>query len=409
MGRKSKRKQRASRLQPTPEVKRLDPYILAWIGLFLAFVGGVAAVLSYSQDSKNAKYARQLEAERLLSEITDLLAGRQGALTVVEGEAGALCSTSRAGKQTLELARRRIAQVEVLTPQSSDLYIVKGLYAKMSGDAASALNFYRMSMRVDSSAAASAYTNIGTTLRDLGQLHQAQIAFDSALVHDPKHASAFYNLGNTLRDLGDRPGSIRAFRNAIANNPQHSAAYHNMGEVLIDIGEEEDGLAAFRKSAEIYPTQVNSYIGIAEYLMSHGRANEAKDELRRALSNDSTAGDIYYNLVRILVAERSFDDAKETALTAVRLAPLSALSYFALGTVSASRNDPAAAESALRKAIELDPNIPQIYSLLMSVLEKEEKDEEAELVAQQLAQLTANGDRATAVPPQGLWERSRCR
>jgi hypothetical protein len=77
--------------------------------------------------------------------------------------------------------------------------------------------------------------------------------------------------------------------------------------------------------------------------------------LSAALGADPGRGDLWGELATALVAARRPREAWDAAARAVQLAPRSAASHRAIGTVAAALGDPRQAESAYRHALLLDP------------------------------------------------------
>jgi hypothetical protein len=77
--------------------------------------------------------------------------------------------------------------------------------------------------------------------------------------------------------------------------------------------------------------------------------------LSAALTADPARGDLWGELATALVAAGRAREAWDAAARAVQLAPRSAASHRAIGTVAAALGDPRQAESAYRHALLLDP------------------------------------------------------
>jgi protein O-GlcNAc transferase len=55
---------------------------------------------------------------------------------------------------------------------------------------------------------APAHTNLGSLLREQGQLDQAIAHYHQAIALDPDFAEAYLNLGNTYRDIRQPPAEL---------------------------------------------------------------------------------------------------------------------------------------------------------------------------------------------------------
>ena len=88
---------------------------------------------------------------------------------------------------------------------------------------------------------ASAYSNLGNVLRDLGRFEDAVASHQQAVHLDPKNPDTLHNLGVALRDLGRRDQSLDCFERALAGNPDHVPSLLDRGRSLLLAGEYRAG------------------------------------------------------------------------------------------------------------------------------------------------------------------------
>ncbi|MBI3479315.1 MAG: tetratricopeptide repeat protein, partial [Nitrosomonadales bacterium] len=69
----------------------------------------------------------------------------------------------------------------------------------------------------------------------------------------PEFAEAHNNLGSALKDIGQMDAALASYRKAIALKPDYAEAFSNLGIALKDIGQHDDALANYRRALEIKP------------------------------------------------------------------------------------------------------------------------------------------------------------
>lgn len=161
--------------------------------------------------------------------------------------------------------------------------------------------------------------------------------------------------------------------------------YYNQGVNAFGASEYETAVSAFESSYAVLPTDTNAYINAA-YAAHNGELFEAaKKNYRAALDNGAKAKDLFYNYVNIL---SSIDKDTESALQVV--AEGREL-YPADGTLAKNQinmmiqsGQIEEARTNLEKAIESEPDNPNLYFTLAAMHEQLE-DEDAAVGAYQKA------------------------
>jgi len=102
-----------------------------------------------------------------------------------------------------------------------------------------------------------AYNNLGNLLKDIGNLNDAKIAYETSLKIDPAFVTGYYNLGMTFKAMGLLKEAINCYTKAINLNPKYAQAYQNLGVVLLKAGYVEDSLTAFKEAINLYEKQNN--------------------------------------------------------------------------------------------------------------------------------------------------------
>lgn len=96
------------------------------------------------------------------------------------------------------------------------------------------------------------YNNLGNLLKNVGDLPEAKIAYETAIKIDPNFVTGYYNLGIVCKAMGLFREAIDAYNNAINLNPDYAEAYQNLGVVLLKIGDVQGSLEAFEYAISLH-------------------------------------------------------------------------------------------------------------------------------------------------------------
>lgn len=96
------------------------------------------------------------------------------------------------------------------------------------------------------------YNNLGNLLKNVGDLPEAKIAYETAIKIDPNFVTGYYNLGMVCKAMGLFREAIDAYNNAINLNPDYAEAYQNLGVVLLKIGDLSGSLEAFEYAISLH-------------------------------------------------------------------------------------------------------------------------------------------------------------
>ena len=214
---------------------------------------------------------------------------------------------------------------------------------------------------------ADAHNDLGRVLLALGRTDAAIASCRRALELRPRFPAALGNLANAERARGALRAAIEGYRQVIALEPGLAEAHRNLGSALIEAGETAAGIEALRRAVELRPDYAAAVTQLARALTTVGRAGEALPYYERLLGYGRRAetlndfGTLLAGLGRFEAAAACFGEALGSAPGDARL-------HANLGHVRHCLGDHRAAIEHSRRAIELDPRLPEAYLHLGNAL-----------------------------------------
>lgn len=115
-----------------------------------------------------------------------------------------------------------------------------------------------------------AYNNFGSLLQSIGDLTNAQQAFEITIKIDPNFSQGYYNLGLIYKAQNQLDMAVDAYQTAIAINPTYADAYQNLGIIFYKQGKLPESQALFTQ---------------AVYLLEQSQRWEQAGQLRQGLQD----------------------------------------------------------------------------------------------------------------------------
>ncbi|CAO3632045.1 unnamed protein product [Cunninghamella echinulata] len=114
-------------------------------------------------------------------------------------------------------------------------------------------------------------TNINTTTSTNTPLSGIMLAMQYymyGLQLDNKHSHLYTNLGSLLKDMGNLQEAVRMYEKAIEINPQFDVALANLGNTLKDMGKVQDSIQWYQRAVQINPSFIDAICGLVNSLMA---------------------------------------------------------------------------------------------------------------------------------------------
>jgi tetratricopeptide (TPR) repeat protein len=217
---------------------------------------------------------------------------------------------------------------------------------KRQGRTADAESLYREMLQAQPNFPA-AIEALGGLLFEQGRTREAAVLFGRLAAIQPDSARSHANAGEAFRLLGQVDQAEDYVRRALALDPAFAQAWNSAGLLALDRGRPADAERAYREAIRLRPSFVAALINLGIALQALGRGREAAEALREALC----------------------------------IEPNNPIALVNLGHVLCERGDPASlAEAAAlcRRAAELAPGLPKAVEVLVRVLRREGRFDEAE-------------------------------
>jgi Tfp pilus assembly protein PilF len=100
---------------------------------------------------------------------------------------------------------------------------------------------------------ATAYSNLGISLAETGQLDEAQKQFESALKFSPGSSQIYYNLALISKKKGKLDDAAAYYRKTIQAESNFAQGYIGLGEILIEQNQTDEAIETYRAGLQILP------------------------------------------------------------------------------------------------------------------------------------------------------------
>ena len=175
-----------------------------------------------------------------------------------------------------------------------------------------ALLYYNYGLNLDNRHA-HLYTNLGSLLKDIGQLGAAIKMYESAVSCDSNFDIALANLANAVKDQGRIADAINYYRRAVQSNPDFAEAVCGLATALNSVCSWHGRGGVFAEGGRRDRIHVNEKGMLHEASYSYGWLNRVVEIVDKQLKEGGTWGCgtlssvVMQNLSRQLVAHRKYD------------------------------------------------------------------------------------------------------
>jgi tetratricopeptide (TPR) repeat protein len=286
--------------------------------------------------------ARAAEAARALSTHPELTAADVLGLSQAFGH----LSDDTPGRLLEALDKRQLATPEVLQ-SLGEWYLRRNR-----------LQDARVTLERASAAGAPAVPVLISLARAADKLgdHQGALGY---LAHarsiDPKNARVHFMFGVVCIELNLVREAYDALKQAVELAPEDPMINYAMGAVSMHRHEPVEALPYLEAYVRLKPEDPRGRFALGVGRFTAGQMDQAAADLREAAAHPETAGGAHYFLARIARQAGDLDTARKEIQESLRVVPGYADAWAEAGLIETRSGNFAAAQQALDKALQLDP------------------------------------------------------
>jgi tetratricopeptide (TPR) repeat protein len=280
----------------------------------------------------------------------------------------------------LGLLRRRY-------PLSNDVLALSAQVHAAQGEYDHAIGYYRRAIWLqDLTAQESANTRLALaeTLLAASRTTEAQHELDRVLVLQPNNALAHALQGAIYRAIGDEKAATLAYQEAFRLDPSQVQLYLALDNQYRQLGGQQTEMLELLETAmRANPDEPTLALALGDHLQRQGETVRAIDAYQSALDmfelaalsnslsprgSDTSRAYVYTRLAAVSEDLGLIEPAMNYYSAAVAAAPDQAWTQLMYGDALRRRNNVAAAETAYRRAIAIDPEFANAYVQLADLM-----------------------------------------
>lgn len=201
--------------------------------------------------------------------------------------------------------------------------------------------------------------------------------FDQALGIDPNSARAAHGKALTLAQLGRQAEALKLLQSSSETNHSYHKNYSAIADILLKQNKVKDAIEAMRRELAINPKQVQRQVQMATLLIKEGDALGAVEHFRVALQEDPKRLNALMGMGQAYAMSDNLDKALYYFKRVRRYHPGITKALDAAVRCALAANEPKKAELLLKDEKAAHPERNDTYVLLASLLLKQEREDEA--------------------------------
>ncbi|MGK7914528.1 MAG: tetratricopeptide repeat protein, partial [Prochloraceae cyanobacterium] len=175
-------------------------------------------------------------------------------------------------------------------------------------------------------------------------------------------------LGDSYTKRKQWQPAIIAYQKALVSNPKLIAVYLKLAQVLLKAGEPQQALLTYQEGIEHNPQSHQLHFNLGICLTEQNNWQQATDCFRQALQLKPDYWEALHNLGGALSQQKLWSEAVDVYRQAINLKPDNPWSYNDLGLILLRSDKPDEAIAVLRKAIALKGDFAEAYCNLGDAL-----------------------------------------
>jgi len=263
-------------------------------------------------------------------------------------------------------AYKQADEVLAKNPKDADTLVLKGRMLSADGKASQALDVLKQAVAAEPNNVAAQFA-LGTAHAGQREGDAAIAAFSEVLRLNPRASAAQLQLANLYLSKGQVKQSAAMAEDALRNAPGNAMAQLVRARTRMAQGEFQEAGVAMASLEKQFPKAWPVQAQLGTYHALRREWPKARAAWEAAVQLNPQAYEAQQGLVRLDLAERKPDLAWERVTGLTGKFPKDARYRVEMARVAVGRRDLPAAESALKKAIEIDPAAMEAYGMLGQV------------------------------------------
>ncbi len=268
-------------------------------------------------------------------------------------------------RDAIELFRRVVA----VAPEASDAHLNLGIALAETRDQAAALSEFTDAVRLAPSSAEAHY-NRGRVLVELHRFQEAETELKSADALSPTSTETLYLLAVVESQFERHTESLKLLDEAITADPNNVDANYLRGQELEGVGRHAEAIAEWKRTIELRPDHTGALYNLFRHLRTTHPAEAAKYGKRFKTAQSQQEAKALNDAATGLAAQGRSQEAiskmKESLMACGSCSFLSELDKN-LGLIYAGAGNYRDAQNELHKALQRNPNDPEVQAALERV------------------------------------------
>ena len=217
-------------------------------------------------------------------------------------------------------ALEHVSIVTLELPEFAQALALQGDVLQSLGKCDAAIVCYQRALLIDENDLR-ILNNLGAAQKQIGLLEESAITFRRAITLKPDFADGLSNLGAILKNLGQLDEALECFQRAVMINPKFDEAYHNFGLALSEIGRYDEAADCYSKAVEINPERFESLSNLGAMYTYIGKLERAESCFRQLIEKQENNPDAHVGLGVVMKDYGRLDEAVGSLQKAIQIDP----------------------------------------------------------------------------------------
>jgi cellulose synthase operon protein C len=277
----------------------------------------------------------------------------------------------------LKQARIQLDILREKQPDSADTHLVWANYYAAQDNLSAALQEMQKAVAADPTRSES-YLGIALLQVRAKLPDQAEISFKKAVELAPKSMNAQLALGAFYQSQNRLPEAEQQFKHAIEVSPKDPAPRASYVRLLMVEGKKQDAEAFLKRSKSDFPNNSEGYRMLGDFYFANGDLDPAMAEYASLYSDHPKDVQVKKNYVQLLILKDSLDEATKLDNELLKSSPHDADVLDYRGQILLRQGNGAGAVDSLQQALREDPNNAVAHFHLGLAFDMQHDDAQAE-------------------------------